>query len=225
VLAREEVVEGLHQEMAAFAELVRSLDQREFAKPSRCQGWSVGDVAAHLVGAFADITSGRVEGQGTPEVSERQVAERRGRTARALAGELDEVAQQVDQMLAGLDDVAWARTARGGYDMTLGQAMEAFWLGTYLHADDIRAAIGRPSERGPGLRASVGHTADLLTQRGWGPAILALDGMEETPVGDVNRAGSRARRVTGDPLAFVLAATGRADPAPLGLDASVNVFA
>jgi hypothetical protein len=33
------------------------------------------------------------------------------------------------------------------------------------------------------------------------------------------------RRITGDPLAFVLAATGRADPEILGLDASVNVFA
>jgi uncharacterized protein (TIGR03083 family) len=90
VLPREEVVQGLHQEMAAFADLVRSLDERQFAEPSRCQGWSVGDVAAHLIGAFADITSGRVEGQGTPEVSERQVAERRGRTASELGGELDE---------------------------------------------------------------------------------------------------------------------------------------
>lgn len=225
MLPRQEVVQGLHQEMLAFAELVRSLDEREFAEPSRCEGWSVGDVAAHLVGAFADITQGRVEGQGTPEVSERQVAERNGRTADELAGELDEVTKQVGQMLGGLDDVSWARKARGGYDMTLGQAMEAFWSGTYVHADDIRAAIGRPSQRGPGLRASVHHVADLLTQRGWGPAILAFDELEEIPVGDGAVAGSAARRITGDALPFVLAATGRADPAPLGLDQSVNVFA
>ena len=30
--------------------------------------------------------------------------------------------------------------------------------------------------------------------------------------------------MTGDPLQFVLVATGRADPAPLGLDASVNIY-
>ena len=195
MLPREEVVQGLHQELLAFADLVRSLDQREFTAPSRCEGWSVGDVVAHLIGAFADITAGRAEGQGTPEVSERQAAERRGRTAAELAGELDEVAKRVDQMLNGLDDVSWSRQARGGYDMTLGQAMEAFWLGTYVHADDIRAAIGWPSERGSGLRASVHHAADLLTQRGWGPAVLALDGMEEIPVGGGAAAGSGVQRV------------------------------
>jgi hypothetical protein len=32
------------------------------------------------------------------------------------------------------------------------------------------------------------------------------------------------RRVTGDPHQFVLVATGRADPATLGLDESVNVY-
>jgi hypothetical protein len=30
--------------------------------------------------------------------------------------------------------------------------------------------------------------------------------------------------VSGDPLAFVLAATGRSDPGALGLDESVNVY-
>jgi hypothetical protein len=30
--------------------------------------------------------------------------------------------------------------------------------------------------------------------------------------------------LTGDPLPFVLAATGRSDPAALGLDPSVNIY-
>ena len=227
MLSRADVVEGTHQELERFADLVRSLDAREFVQPSRCEGWTAGDVAAHLIGAFADVTSGdmkRIEGQGTPEVSERQVAERRGRTADELADELDQVRAQTSALLTGLDDTAWARPAGGGYDLTLGQAMEAMWCGAYIHAEDIRAAVGRPSEGGPGLRASLDYVADLLTMRGWGPAILALDGLEEMPVGGAVE-GSGARRITGDPLAFVLAATGRADPAPLGLDASANVFA
>ena len=66
------------------------------------------------------------------------------------------------------------------------------------------------------------HAADLLGKRGWGPAVLALDGLEAVAMGG---GGGSARHVTGDPLAFVLVATGRADPIPLGLDASVNVFA
>ena len=224
MLPRDEVIEGIDHELEGFAALVRSLDERESAEPSRCEGWTTRDVAAHLIGAFADITSGRVEGQGTPEVSERQVAERDGRTVAELADECDEVRDATGAMLAGIDDETWLQAAPGGYDLTIGQAMESFWCGAYVHADDIRAAIGRRSERGPGLRASVLNVADQLTARGWGPAVLALDGLEEIPVGDTTRT-SDARRITGDPLTFLLAATGRGDPAPLGLDASVNVFA
>lgn len=224
MLPQAQVVRGIQQELEGFADLVRSLNERDWDRPTRCQGWTVGDVAGHLVGAFADITSGRIEGQGTAEVSERQAAERRGRTAGEVADELDEVGKLTVEMVAGFGEAAWAGQARGGYDLTLGQAIEAFWCGAYVHADDIRAAVGRPSERGPGLRASVHHVSDLLTQRSWGPATLALDGLDEVPVGGAG-GGSRARRIGGDPLAFLLAATGRADPAQLGLDASVNVFA
>jgi hypothetical protein len=61
--------------------------------------------------------------------------------------------------------------------------------------------------------------ADLLTHAGWGPATLALDGLEEFSV-----SGGGGQRVTGDPLSFVLVATGRLDPSELGLDPAVNVY-
>jgi uncharacterized protein (TIGR03083 family) len=224
MLSRAEVVLGIEQELVGFADLVRSLDRRDWVRQSRCEGWTVSDVAGHLVGAFADINAGRVEGQGTREVSERQAAERRGRRTGEVAAELDEVRRATGKMLASFDDVVWASPAPGGYDLTVGQAIEAFWCGAYVHADDIRAAVGRVPERGPGLRASVHHVADLLTLRGWGPALLVLDGLDEVPVGD-SASAPTARRITGDPLAFVRVATGRADPASLGLDASVDVFA
>jgi uncharacterized protein (TIGR03083 family) len=224
MLPQSEVVRGIERELEDFAGLVRSLDEREWGRPSRCEGWTVGDVAGHLAGAFADITSGRIEGQGTPEVSERQAAERRGHTASAVADELDEVAKVMVAMVASFDKAAWASTTPGGYELTLGQAMESLWCGAYVHADDIRAAIGRSSERGPGLRASVDYVAEVLTLRNWGPATLALEGMDEVSVGGDGR-GETRRRVTADPLGFLLAATGRADSATLGLDASVNVFA
>ena len=125
----------------------------------------------------------------------------------------------VAQLGAAFDDAAWDGPAPGGYDGTLGQGVEALYFDTYMHADDIRAALGRSSERGPGLRVSVHHVADELAKGAWGPATLCLDGMEEVVV------GAGGRQVTGDALAFVLAATGRADPVPLGLDGSVNIYA
>src|SRR5207244_11662901 len=77
---------------------------------------------------------------------------------------------------------------------TLGTAVEGIWYDAYVHPDDVRAALGRPSQRGPGLRAAVSHLADLLSQRDWGPATLALDGLEQFPV-----SGGGRQRVTGDP--------------------------
>jgi hypothetical protein len=53
----------------------------------------------------------------------------------------------------------------------------------------------------------------------WESATLAFDGLPEFPV------SGGGRRIDGDALQFVLVATGREDPASLGLDASVNLYA
>jgi uncharacterized protein (TIGR03083 family) len=217
-LSRTEVTAGLVQEMDAFGELIRPLDAGAWDEPTRCEGWSVADVAAHVIGSMADVVSGRLEGLGSPEATAREVAERTGRSPAELAQELVAVTKLAQDIAASFDDATWEMPAPGGYDGTLGQGVEALWYDTYLHADDIRAALGRPSVGGPGLRASVHHVATELAKRGWGPATLAFDGLEAVPVG----AGGSPR--TGDALEFVLVATGRADPTPLGLDASVNIY-
>jgi hypothetical protein len=59
----------------------------------------------------------------------------------------------------------------------------------------------------------------LLDKRGWGPATLVFDDMEAVAI------GGGGRTFSGDALPFVLAATGRGDPASLGLDDSVNIYA
>ena len=218
-LPREEVVDGFQDELGRFEALVRSLDATAWERPSRCAGWRVADVAAHVTGQLADVNAGRFEGLGTPEVTEREVAERRGRTAAELADELRDLAAAGSTTLAAIDDEAWKSPAPAGILPTLGDGVEALWYDAWLHADDIRAAAALPAERSAGLRASVVHLAALLEAGGWGPATLALDGVEEVPVGS----GS-GRRVTGDPHQFVLVATGRADPASLGLDETANVY-
>jgi uncharacterized protein (TIGR03083 family) len=219
-LPREDVVRGLVDELDGFERLIRSLGPDEWAAPSRCTGWSAGDVAAHVVGGMTDIVAGRLEGLGTPEVTERQVVERRGRTPDEVADELVATRKASVDLLATFDDAAWGMPSPGGFDFTLGEGVESLWYDALLHADDIRAATGRASAASAdGLAASVSHIAMVLGDRGWGPACLALDGLPEFPVGD-----GAGRRVTGDPLAFVLVATGRADPASFDLDDSVNIY-
>lgn len=218
-LPRTDVVAGLVAELDAFGELITPLDSASWARPTRCEGWAVCDVAAHVVGSMADVVSGRLEGLGSPEVTAREVAERKGRSPADLAEELVAVTKLAVDLAAVFDDVAWEAPGPGGYDGTLGQGVEALWYDTYLHADDIRSALGRPSSRGTGLRASVHHVADLLAKQNWGPATLAFDGIEEVPV------GTGGAKHTGDALEFVLVATGRAGASSLGPDGPVNIYA
>jgi uncharacterized protein (TIGR03083 family) len=218
-LPRTDVIPGLLAELDAFGELIAPLDAASWARPTRCDGWAVCDVAAHVVGSIADVVSGRLEGLGSPEVTAREVEERKGRSPADVAQELVAVTKLAADLAAVFDDAAWESPGPGGYDGTLGQGVEALWYDTYLHADDIRAALGRPSARGAGLRASVHHVADELAKRNWGPATLAFDEIEVVPVG----AGGATR--TGDALEFVLVATGRADASALGPDGPVNIYA
>jgi uncharacterized protein (TIGR03083 family) len=215
-LPREEVVPGLLAEFDDFGALVRSLLPAELAAPSRCVGWSAGDVAAHVIGQIADITAGQFDGLGTPEVTARQVEERRGRTADELADELGAANKVAAEILGSFDEAAWDGPSPAGVG-TLGSGVESLWFDAWLHADDIRAAAGRPTQVGPGVRASLSHLADLLTEEGWGPATLAFDG-DEFPV----TGGGPA--VTGDPVQFVLVATGRGNPEVFGFDETVNIY-
>lgn len=101
----------------------------------------------------------------------------------------------------------------------MGSGVESLWYDAFLHGDDIRTALDLGSVTSDALRASVSHIAQILTTQGWGSATVALDGIESFDI-----AGGGDRRITGDPLAFVLATTGRADPASIGLDATANIY-
>jgi uncharacterized protein (TIGR03083 family) len=217
--SRTEVTAGFLEELDRFTALVRSLDDDEWGAMSRCEGWTCADLAAHVTGTLTDILAGRFEGLGSPEVTEREVAERRGRTQGELADELAQDRAGASALLDAFDDAAWNGPAPAGIDGTLGDGIETLWFDTYVHAEDIRAAIGRAPEPGPGLAPSVRHLASQLEQRGWGPATLELTGFERIEIGG---GGSLVRA---EPLDFVLAASGRLDPAPLGLAPDVNVYA
>jgi uncharacterized protein (TIGR03083 family) len=218
-LPRDQIEKGFVEETSAFGALVRSLDDQQLDEPTRCEGWTVRDVAAHVAGTLADITAGRFEGLGTPEVTQRQVDERAGRTAAALADELDEVNLGAQQLLSAFDDEAWEAEAPAGVARTVGWGVESLWYDAFVHGDDIRAAIGAPSAPSDAMRAAVSHITAVLTDQGYPPSTVELDGMEAFDV-----SGGGGRKITGDPLPFILAGTGRADPTTIGLDEAVNIY-
>jgi uncharacterized protein (TIGR03083 family) len=217
-LGRTVVVPGMIVEYRAFSGLLRNLSADEWQAPSRCEGWTAADVAGHVVGQITDVSVLRLDGLGTPEVTDRQVRERRGRGPDALADELDTSTESAAALAAAFDDQAWEAPGPPGTPGTLGQGLESLWFDTFLHADDIRQATGRPPVLGDGLLPSVSHITQILTDQEWRPATLRLDGMEEFPI------SGGGQLISGDPMTFILVSTGRAEPTLMGLDESVNIY-
>jgi len=218
-LERQIVVPGMLAEYRSFRQLVEGLSAGEWATPTRCAGWAVSDVAGHVIGQLTDVVNFRLDGLGTPEATARQAKERAGRPPKELAEELEAGIPTAEALAAGFDDEAWAAPVAGSATPSLGFGLESLWFDTYLHADDIRAALGRPTQAGEGIVPSLSHIAQVLTDQGWEPATLDFAGMPAFTV-----SGGGGRRIDGDPMTFVLVSTGRGDPATLGLDPSVNIY-
>ena len=200
-LPREQVSDGLLSELDTFEQLIRPLSDQEWNTPSRCAGWTVGDVARHVVGSMADVAAGQLDGLGTEPVTAREVAERAGRSAVELADECAEVRKAAAGLLPIFDDEAWMAEAPGGYEGTLGDGVEALWFDTWMHADDIRSAIGAASVEGPSMAGAISHVCFELRKR------------------------AKPDDIVGDPFTWLLVATGRAEPSIIGADAPFDIYA
>ena len=214
VLTHDDLANGLLGEYEALAQLAEGLDEAAWATPTRCTGWDVRDAIGHVAGLAADVVAGAPGGRTADE----QAAATRVNTPSEVAAQLRASCAALRSLVEVLDTAAWEGPS-GVPDLTLADGVEGLWFDAYMHGDDARAALCMEPDRGPSLTASVLHLARILTNRGWGPVTLTLDGL---PALDI---GAGGRKITGDPYQFVLVGSGRADAATLGLDARVNVYA
>jgi len=212
-LSRTHVANGALTEYDAFADLVEGLSEDQWNAPARCDGWQVRDVAGHVVGLAEDVAAGVPGSRNADE----EAASVRHETPAGAAARLRAAVTSLRALLDVIDDDAWAAPS-GVPDLTLGDGVLTLWYDTYVHGDDIRDAIGAPSESGAGLDAAVYYLTKELTTRGWGPATVALEGTGRYDI------GAGGREITGEALQFVLVATGRAEPSTMGLDAGVSIY-
>jgi len=199
-LPRPYVAQHARAEYEAFAELVASLSDAEWKTPSRCDGFDVRDVAGHVIGLAEDVAAGK---PGTRNAEE-EAASVRGDTPHQAAERLRVALGPIGALAdaAAADENTW-NAPSGVPDLTLGDGILLLWYDAYVHADDIRAAIGAKPVIGPGLDASVVYLAGELDKKGFATDTLPL----------------------ADPHAFVMVATGRADASSLGVDPSMNIYA
>jgi uncharacterized protein (TIGR03083 family) len=210
---RDRTITGLLDEYGSFAELIGALNGSDWTRETRCTGWQVRDVAGHVVGQAVDTVSGTI-GTRTPD---EQAAALRRESPAALAAQLRAVTDSIARLAAVLDAATWSAPSPV-LGLTIGQGMHVLLNDAYLHGDDIRAALGLPFEAGPGLDASLDFVLGALLRDDAAaaePAVARLLGIsvEHFP----RQTGMAA-------YDFLLAATGRSDPARLRLPDSVNIF-
>jgi uncharacterized protein (TIGR03083 family) len=210
---RHRTITGLVDEYRSFAQLIGALSDSDWTRETRCTSWQVRDVAAHVVGQAMDTVSGAIGGR-TPDD---QAAALRSESPTALAAQLDTALTSISQLAKVIDDTAWSAPSPV-HGLTLGQGTHALLQDAYVHGDDIRAALGLPFDPGPGLHASLDFVLGALLRDDTArvePAIARL----------LVVAAEHFTHETGMPVYdFLLAATGRGDPAPLRLPRSVNIF-
>lgn len=183
-------VDALVSQLLALDELVAGLAEDDFARPTRCPGWSVAELVAHcegmlirLVGENARPVDGaaeidrvgyyRYDPDGPREgedpgktfseiIQERVIEEVGGRTASQLRGSLDGARAGA---IRGIRTIPADRVIkRSGHPrMTFGEFIASRSLEFGVHTMDIADAVGMPERAAPAAAAIVtGILGELL---------------------------------------------------------------
>ncbi|RRR45231.1 maleylpyruvate isomerase family mycothiol-dependent enzyme [Mycolicibacter terrae] len=213
MLTRERTTAGLLREYQSFADLLATLDTSMWTCASRCTGWQVRDVAAHVVGQALDTVTGA---SGTRN-ADKQAASLRAQPPTGLAAQMRKIGEAMAELVAAFDDHIWARPSPLPR-FTIGEAIHALLMDAYVHADDIRNAIKAPSDLGEGLDDSLDFVLGALRRDPIAAADSGLARLLALP------AAAFPEESGIDAHEFLLAATGRHDPRTLGLRETVNIF-
>lgn len=194
----------LRQRQRLAGELAH-LDAEQWATASRCEGWSVQDVVAHLVGTnqfwALSISAGRA---GTPTrflarfdpvVTPRQMVDGvRGQTPAEVLSGFVESNDALAGALTGIDGEAWSMPAEAppGHVAIHVLVLHALW-DSWIHERDVLLPLGIDCAEEPDEVASCLRYVAAL-----GPALLAIGGSE--------RVGWLAVEATNPALRFVVEA-------------------
>ena len=185
----------LLRQRSRLAALLAGLDDHQWAAPSRCQGWSVQDVAAHLTTTnqfwALSITSARageptrfLDGFDPVAVPAQLVDDARSWSSAETLERFRRSNQAMADALADLDEAGWTLLAEAppGHLALRLVALHALW-DAWIHERDIVLPLGlAPAEEPDEIAGSLAYVAAL------GPAFLALAGSTRAATLDVQAA-------------------------------------
>lgn len=191
-----DVLPVMEQERAEFVRLLESLSVEEAGTPTVCDGWSVGDIAVHLLGddlSFLARNRDRAQSSsgdrlddwdalvgGLDEINQRWVSAGRFLSTRLIAELLETTGRLVSEFLNEVDSkasgevVSWAGPDPAPWWLVGAREFTERWV----HHQQIRDALGRPGLNGPSFVAPILATA----MHGVRPAYVEVDAPEETTV-------------------------------------------
>ncbi|MFD7405141.1 maleylpyruvate isomerase family mycothiol-dependent enzyme [Streptomyces sp. NPDC059866] len=203
-------------ERDALIPLLRGRTDGDFATPTTaCPGWTVRDVLAHCSAALMRVVESRFEqGVFSPEANDRDIAERADWTNE----------QVVDELERGMTDAGPAIAKAGG-------ALDGVALGEWVHAGDVREALGEPGAyEGEGLPYALELLVRITRERGHVPLHADLDDVDE-PLRFGEASGERTpARYIGDAATLVRLYAGRPVDGAAGYElagvgaAELNIF-
>jgi uncharacterized protein (TIGR03084 family) len=230
------ILVALAAQHAEHADLLVGLDDVDWARPSRCDGWSVADVVLHLAqtdemalgsatGRFAEVLARLTEGSGpagtVDEGADAMVGRERGQPGDAVRDRWQSGADALVGVLAAADPhdrVTWVAGPLSIRTLTTTRLAE-----TWVHTGDVAAAFGKelaPTDRLEHIARLAWRTVPYAFARAGralaGPVAFELHG----PSGDDWSFVPEQPPVTtirGDAGELCLLATQRVRPAGTGL--------
>ncbi|GGS28689.1 hypothetical protein GCM10010259_07890 [Streptomyces daghestanicus] len=193
----------LAAERDALVPLLRSRADEDWALPvAACPGWTVRDVLAHCSAALARVVEKRFEeGVFSPGSNERDIAERAGWTP----------ARIIDELERGMTDAGPVIARAGG-------ALDQVALGEWVHAGDVRVALGEPGAyAGSSLPEALALLVSVTRALGHVPVHADLDDVDEPlKLGEADGARPPGRFI-GDAATLVRLYAGRSVEGPYEL--------
>ncbi|MFE8956194.1 maleylpyruvate isomerase family mycothiol-dependent enzyme [Streptomyces althioticus] len=202
-------------ERDALLPLLRARGDGDFALPvTACPGWTVRDLLAHCSAALSRVVESRYEKDVfSPASNQRDIDERSGRTHAEILDELDRGMTEAGPVIA-----------------KAGGRLDAVALGEWVHAGDVRVALGEPGAyAGSGLPLALRLLAQVTGARGHVPLHADLDDVDEpVRLGDASGERPPARFIGDGPTLVRLYAGRPVDGGSyelVGVDAAqLNIF-
>ncbi len=180
--------------------------------PSRCEGWQVRDIYAHVLCQIEDAAAG-LAGTRTPDEQARALREL---DHQQLMDRFDHAVAVGRHLLADLTDEVWSG-AVGATGLSVGDGVVALTHDARVHDDDVRSLHYESCFATEVWLPSLAHICRVLDKRGDEFAV------ELTDAGRLELGRRTPPRHTCSTYEFVLAATGRDRHAPAQL-AALDIY-